>query len=1250
MMSENIRKNPWLGLESYKEGEVLYGRDDDIRDLSQCVLNDIDTLLYGKSGIGKSSILNAGIIPTARRHGFLPIMIRLSHKDEISYLSQITEFIENAFEPIELDEDGNQIDLTEEERQKRNVLLSKRIYQVLPPKDKDKETLYEYFHRHKFYSETGERLKLLIIFDQFEEIFSLQINEKKKKKFFTEFADLLNDVVPSYLQEDAVPLVAVQEELSLNSKDDVSELFESLNLDSFNDMPEYVRDNEIHYVFTIREDFLSEFEYYSASIPSLKQNRYGLRPINEEQASQIILRPRPGLIALDVAQLIIQKVTGRQDFLIDGTPELDVDSAVLSLYLNRLYDAKDGDIITHELVEQKGGEIINDFYADAISEISESTIEYLENRLLNGQNRRDNITIYDAINEGNISEEELDILCNKKKILRQFNYAGDLRIEYVHDILCPVVKEHKEERILLKQQEEERKQQEAEKRRIILAEQKKREELERKAEEEKAQMLYIAMKKQKRRNRYIIAISIVLLFMLSLMYAYYWMYRVEIVSYYAQFERVHGWPRGVGKPLSAYERSHTPIYYRLSRNGNLKHHDTDVKIMSSNKKLPLTPRISVPELYIDDVSKNDEKAMAYYDLLTQVVSIHFVGNEDDKIDKEILKDKNDSILYVVNYYHLPNEKEAWLQYVTSTGHALQFSDRGADRIKLLWHKNNLRKDNNGRIESTMYFDAQENSVTTTKNIGGYKIWYKGEDVIYQLALDEYGRANQESTNDYNMTISRYTNDTVDIKYMNAYHVDTINLFPAGDYVRSLSVKVDKDREITYLYENGTSLYSVEREKIKDKCGNLIECHDRQVRGTRIPETPASILYSYSNDGYMTKIEKLDERGKPFVTASDSIYKKCWEYDANGNIIKEVYWNGKNEKIFSSIVTEVLEDNFKVRTKTIEDKRINKYLVCVDSIYSDSVIITSYYANNGKPCKYKSKEKIDSIEYHKVVVKNIGDKKLTYYYTIDINGSIVPLPMELDEYGRAKSFYCKEQCYNEDGNELYYRLFDVDGSIIKSMMYYYLNGTIIAQAVMGVDGYGHPVRCSDWEEEGYAYYKLHYKIDVDGNFKSVEAVDEWNNSSIYYDSYDHSYEKIEYINFKGNLMLYGNDTIKIENMYCQNVFNEDDISKEIVVPYLHILDKESLLYIHGFRDGDRIIRLGKWKLGNSEILLQKEWNRSKKDSIMITVLRPNVGILVSYDRIEKRIKRDGVSREKEAYYIYALTEEESRILKNKIELQ
>ena len=47
-MNEKM-KNPWRGLQAYREGEILYGRDEDILRLSGQVLSDTDTVLYGKS-------------------------------------------------------------------------------------------------------------------------------------------------------------------------------------------------------------------------------------------------------------------------------------------------------------------------------------------------------------------------------------------------------------------------------------------------------------------------------------------------------------------------------------------------------------------------------------------------------------------------------------------------------------------------------------------------------------------------------------------------------------------------------------------------------------------------------------------------------------------------------------------------------------------------------------------------------------------------------------------------------------------------------------------------------------------------------------------------------------------------------------------------------------------------------------------------------------------------------------------------
>ena len=419
-------ENPWKGLQSYREGEILYGRDDDIRDLTQCVLRDKYTLLYGKSGIGKSSILNAAIVPTLRRKGFVPIVIRLSHEDQnVDYLSQINKAISES--------------------------LGKENVREEVDKKGSEESIYEFFHRHTFWNKDNTRAKLFIMFDQFEEMFTIQTDEAKKKEFFGQLASLCNNIKPDYLLSDQsfgsetdISYVKQEEDESIDDED-----FVLPDMDSI----EYVDDNDVRMIFTIREDSLSEFDFYAANISSLKHNRYYLRPINEEQAAQIIMRPYPGLVDKDTAWLIISKVTERADFTIDSKPELEVNSAILSLYLSRLFDLKPQDSpITEKIVEQKGSDIIANYYKDAISAVSIHTIEYLEKELLTSHGRRKSISVEDAKKDGHVTDEELAILIDKKKILRKYTYAKDLKIEYAHDILCPVVQAHVKDREEKKQQ------------------------------------------------------------------------------------------------------------------------------------------------------------------------------------------------------------------------------------------------------------------------------------------------------------------------------------------------------------------------------------------------------------------------------------------------------------------------------------------------------------------------------------------------------------------------------------------------------------------------------------------------------------------------------------------------------------------------------------------------------------------------------------------------------------------------------
>lgn len=741
-MEEKSRKNPWLGLESYREGEILYGRDDDIRDLTQCVLNDTDTLLYGKSGIGKSSILNAGVIPAARRYGYLPVLIRLSHKGLYSYLCQIKEAIANAILPIPTDENGNLLTLSPDEQTVREQELALRIREVVPCKDKEKETLYEYFHRHTFHNKDGERIKLLIIFDQFEEIFTLQKNNTTKKCFFVELANFLNDVMPDELQPDAIIQPDVQTEMTVFDADSVDDLFSDLILTSGDNIPEYVTDNTIHLVFTIREDFLSEFEYYSTAIPSLKQNRYGLRPINEEQASQIILRPVPDLISESVARLIIENVTGRNDFKLDGVPEIEVDSAVLSLYLNRLYDAKEGDEITAELVEQKGGEIISNFYNDAISEISESAVEYLEDRLLNGQGRRDNITVYDAIHEGNVTEKELDILCNKKKILRQFNYAGDLRIEYVHDILCPVVKAHKDERVLLKQQEAERERQEAEHEALVRRQKEELEKVEREA------------RRQRKKIRMRLNVSLFLLLAGIVTWTIWFFFnRMTFKESYADFTVRYGWPEGIGKKLGDSEKGQMPVYYQLVRYGYNKK-NTRVNVLNGKKQPARNKFDESPLVGLYETDGNDKQAKDFAILQRQTAYWIYTPDNNNNVFRKTAYGMNGEELYSIQFFRSSSQSAnggtadaagnwVWANYINNAGQSLRIRDNGADRMRIMVN------DSTGYYESYRFFNATETPQPNHVDVYGYR-YVLGKDgrILQKIPVDVFGDPIEEAVITY----------------------------------------------------------------------------------------------------------------------------------------------------------------------------------------------------------------------------------------------------------------------------------------------------------------------------------------------------------------------------------------------------------------------------------------------------------------------------------------------------------------------
>ena len=72
---------PWPGLDAFTEAlsPFFFGRDAEADELFRRVRRDLVTLLFGQSGLGKTSLLQAGLFPRLRRERFLPILIRLDY-------------------------------------------------------------------------------------------------------------------------------------------------------------------------------------------------------------------------------------------------------------------------------------------------------------------------------------------------------------------------------------------------------------------------------------------------------------------------------------------------------------------------------------------------------------------------------------------------------------------------------------------------------------------------------------------------------------------------------------------------------------------------------------------------------------------------------------------------------------------------------------------------------------------------------------------------------------------------------------------------------------------------------------------------------------------------------------------------------------------------------------------------------------------------------------------------------------------
>jgi hypothetical protein len=175
-------RRPWPGLDAFTEAQspFFFGRDAEADELFRRVRRDVATLLFGQSGLGKTSLLQAGLFPRLRWADFLPILIRLDYSAGApAPAAQVKAAIER---------DVTAADLSE----------------VTPIGAE--ESLWSYFHRadRRLADYAHKEIVPVLVFDQFEEIFTLGLagddRRATSQDFLGELAELVENRPPEALE------------------------------------------------------------------------------------------------------------------------------------------------------------------------------------------------------------------------------------------------------------------------------------------------------------------------------------------------------------------------------------------------------------------------------------------------------------------------------------------------------------------------------------------------------------------------------------------------------------------------------------------------------------------------------------------------------------------------------------------------------------------------------------------------------------------------------------------------------------------------------------------------------------------------------------------------------------------------------------------------------------------------------------------------------------------------------------------
>jgi tetratricopeptide (TPR) repeat protein len=405
---EQAKLRRYPGARSFEEWDQTQfrGRKRAAEELLLRVLSVRLLLQFAPSGVGKTSLLNAGLFPRLRAHNYFPFIVRVNRTDE-SLVQAVT----------------------------RSMRDSANTFGLVDPIIPDgAPTLRELVAGTQLWSRDLLLLTPVLVFDQFEEIFTL-----RDAAFRRDFAEELGELSSGISRHEAVDGADVG-------------------------LADGAAPVACKIVMSLREEYLGKLEEFSASIPDLFRERLRLAPLSNSEAREAIVEPArlagdawispPFEFQGDCLDALI-------DFIDDAPVGVKiVDSLTLQLVCQRAETvamqckARDAGhpILALDDFEGRDGleRLVREYYLNELEKLPESTRQrardMFEEGLLDPSGKRLMLEAGEIEREFRLGQPTLDQLV-AGSLLRREPRNESVFYEISHDRLTETIAKHRERRL-----------------------------------------------------------------------------------------------------------------------------------------------------------------------------------------------------------------------------------------------------------------------------------------------------------------------------------------------------------------------------------------------------------------------------------------------------------------------------------------------------------------------------------------------------------------------------------------------------------------------------------------------------------------------------------------------------------------------------------------------------------------------------------------------------------------------------------